>query len=486
MQKSINFFHNDNKILSAFDNVFFVKTSEGWSSINNKKVFKGNSIPDNNLGDDGDYYINYNEIDNLLESSELFNKNGWEARNVSLINSTRFKVPYSYCQKMSPNKNNSEHYISYKWISTKTSQNWCFSIYVLPQEFNNFQITLSNHNESYGIKAIFSRRLINRKYHMEVRYETFGNIPTNDMTNINTNYEIVNINSENISEIFYRVFLSCKVNVTEDLKIKFSILDNNFNEKFINNADGTGLFINAAQLTNTNLPTEYILSDGSPFSYQKISEIYLKDTRWTKLSKYNTIYYSNDEPQRNLGNVGDLYFQNPIIELGKIVRFGKNTLYHCWKNNDKNYYTVNEKPLNNEDVYEYENDTKNIVGKVISSGKDNVGSYINIEINNQNIKAYRNNSYDNRFVKIPGVIFWNREEETYSYINNNNQVCNLKYSDSSLYNFKLVIDAISFSTNLFMQTWDTKYTVQPRSFEYGFNTGGHGNFLDYNRLRFYY
>ena len=55
-----------------------------------------------------------------------------------------------------------------------------------------------------------------------------------------------------------------------------------------------------------------------------------------------------------------------------------------------------------------------------------------------------------------------------------------------MYNFDLINQAITYSVNLFNQTYTARQSQVPSQYQIGFNTGGHGNFWDYNRLRRFY
>jgi len=478
MENSINFFHNENKILSSNDNIFYVKGDENWEKVENKNVYKGTTVPLNTLGDDGDYYIKYDEIYNLLNSSEIFNKNGWVANNVSFMNVNKI-FPYSECKKIIPSKNNTTHDISYKVLSNNTGKYWCFSLYISPQEYNYVRLEISNYSESFGIRTTFSRELINKRYVLNKELEIIGNRISGDFDNNDILYDI-----EDVGDNFYRIYVSCKFNITTDIQFKFSLLKNDngvIKDKYANDSTTKGLFINAAQLTNTNTPTEYIVTSGYPFSYYKFNSIYLKDIDWNALLG-NSVYYKDEDPEDSFGIPGDLYFHNPIIKLGEIVRFGENHSYYGWKKNDNiKYYTYNEYPAKNDSLYKFVDGKIIEVGKVTSITR---GNPTIIVVNSEEYEKY--DIYNDRLIKEPGVVFWNKNNETYGYINSEGKVCNLLYTNDSLYNFKLINDAITYSTNLFSETWDTHYTTQLKQFQFGFNSGGHGNFWDYNSLRKYY
>ena len=66
------------------------------------------------------------------------------------------------------------------------------------------------------------------------------------------------------------------------------------------------------------------------------------------------------------------------------------------------------------------------------------------------------------------------------------KIYDLKFGNKSMYDFKQINNAITFSTNLFNQTYTARYTTNFPKMEFGYNSGGHGNFWDYNRLRRYY
>jgi hypothetical protein len=360
MQKSINFFHDEDKILTSYDNIFYVKKDNEWEEVENKSIFKGEGEPSNNEGDEGDYYIKYDKIYNLLNSSEIFNKYGWTANNVSFmnINNTYNEyIPYAKCKKICPNSNNTTHDISYNVLANDSGKYWCFSIYVSPQEFNYFQISFSNYSETFAIKSKFSRVLMNRRYVLSKELEITGDPVANDFENDDISYDIIDVGNN-----FYRIFLSCKFNITTDLKFKFSILKNDngiIKDKYANTSANTGLFINAAQLTNTKEPMEYVVTSNYSFSYYNFDSLYKKENNWVKLPEYNMVHYGDDEPSNSLGMNGDIYFYNSIIKLGEVVRFGENHFYYGWKNSDssdtKIYYTYKEYPAVGDKLYYYNN-----------------------------------------------------------------------------------------------------------------------------------
>jgi hypothetical protein len=87
MQNSINFLHNENKILTTFDNIFYVKNDNTWERVKNINVHKGTSAPSESLGENGDYYIDYEETGNSLIFSEDFTGEGWFNLNNNFIKS---------------------------------------------------------------------------------------------------------------------------------------------------------------------------------------------------------------------------------------------------------------------------------------------------------------------------------------------------------------------------------------------------------------
>ena len=487
MQNSINFLHNENKILTTFDNMFYVKNNNTWERVKNINIHKGTDVPKESLGENGDYYIDYEETGNSLIYSEDFTGEGWFNSNNNFIKSGLI-FPNSESSKIIPNLVESEHSISYMWLNeiyTKIND-WCFSIYVKPNEMGNFQLIMSDSSESYGVKMTVSIVLNTRKKYVKtVTFEEFGNAPSGELVYDDNSYGLIDYGD------YYRAYISCKFLSTSTLKFKFKLLKNVSGELvdiFKNNNDTNGLFINSAQLSKSKLPVEYVISNGFPFYYMKFNSIYKKENDiWNKLEDYNSVWYGNDEPKESLGINGDLYFHNPIIKVGEFVRFGKNTLFKCWKYGEIKYYTVNENPSIDDDVYSYENNVAKKVGKVLSFNQDFINkTNITVSIGNSILTLVKS-SYDNtRFIKTPGVVFWNKDASTYGYIDNNGKIFNLSFNGKSLYNKDLIIQALTYSTNLFMQTWDSHYTIQPRQYQFGFNSGGHGNFLDYNRLRYYY
>ena len=490
MQKSINFFHNDNKILSAFDNIFFVKSDDEWQKVENVNVFKGTSNPKNTKGEVGDYYIKYDEVGNYLPYSEKFDVEGWSNLNNNFIKSGIY-FPYSESSKMIPTMVNSEHSISYSWSNEIIIEpnDWCFSIYVKPNEISNFELIMSNGDESFGIKMIVTMYLNSRKkYIRNVEFKEFGTPPEDELVYDDNSYGIID------EDEYFRAYISCRFNTSEAIRIKFKLLNlknGELTDKFKNNNDTNGIFINSAQLSKSKMPVEYVLSNGYPYFYLKFNSVYKKneDNIWEIVSDSTNVWYGDKNPDNVIGQDGDLYFHNPIIKVGEFVRFGTNTLFKCWKNNNKKYYTEYEKPSVGDNVYLY-NETPKIVGKVIEYAKPiNSSTYIKVKVGNSTYTLYKESSEDTRFikdVKDAGVVFWNKDKGTYGYIDGNGKICNLAFNGKTLYNFDLVLQAMTYSTNLFMESWDCHYTTHQKQMQFGFNTGGHGNFLDYNNLRFYY
>lgn len=483
MQNSINFYHDERKILTSFDNILFIKENNKWVEETDIDVYKGEEIPDDNIGKDNDLYFYYDRIGNLLINSENFYGAGWINLNNS-FNMDEGIFPYSNYYKMIPNQTFSEHSLSYKIVNQMVGDMpyWCFSIYIRPNEYNYFQLIMSDYAETTGIKATFSRFLNGRKkYEIAKEIEAFGE------TEGEIIYDDECFDMIEESDGFYRVYISAKFMTINNIQFKLKLLRNengNIKEVFANNNDTAGLFINAAQLSKTKKPIEYIKSDENPFSYLKMKSIFKKiNNNWQELPEYITVYYGKDLPVSNLGQTGDIYFHNPIIKVGEFVRFGKNTLFKCWENGSNLYYTEYEEPSIGDDVYQY-TDKPIKVGKITSYTKslDNTPSKITFN----SITATKNTNKDKRFITEPGVFFWNKDKNTYGYISNDNEVHNLSYNGKSLYDFDLINQALAFSVNLFNQTWNTKYSTTMPQYQMGYNSGGHGNFWDYNSLRKYY
>jgi len=493
MQKSINFFHNDNKILSAFDNVFFVKTIEGWERVENVNVFKGTEEPSLNLGKNvGDYYIKYEEVGNYLAYSEKFDGEGWSNVNNKFIKSDIY-FPYSESSKMIPNMNLGEHSISTTWSNSLNKvTDWCFSIYIKPNEITNFELIMSDSSEEYGVKMIVTMYLNNRKkYVRNIEFKEFGNPPENELFYDDNSYGLLN------EKDYFRAYISCAFRSTEILKVKLKLLklvNGELTDNFKNNNDTNGLFINSAQLTKSKVPLEYILCTGYPYFYYKFNSVYkfFKDKitdekRWDLVSDSTTVWYGDKNPNEIIGQEGDLYFHNPIIKVGEFVRFGSNTLFKCWAFNNAKYYTEYDVPKIGDSVY---NNNFKKVGTVTEYGRFNTGQpYIKTTAVDLTLtKNPKNNERRIKDITIndAGVVFWNKDAGTYGYINGEGKICNLSYNGKSLYNFKLFLQALTYSTNLFMETWDSHYTTHQKQMQMGFNTGGHGNFLDYNSVRYFY
>ena len=67
MHNSIDIFHNEEKILSSFDNLFYRKSIGKWEEVKDTNVFKGIKNPESFSNTDdvylnsknNDYYIQY-------------------------------------------------------------------------------------------------------------------------------------------------------------------------------------------------------------------------------------------------------------------------------------------------------------------------------------------------------------------------------------------------------------------------------------------
>lgn len=493
MENSINIFHNEHKILSAFDNTFFKKNGNEWEKINNKKIFKGTDVPNNMIGSEGDYYIYYSEISNYIINSENFTSEGWINLNNNFRMDTSLIYPNSNCFKMIPNQEVSKHYIAYKFANPIIDNMpfWCFSLYVRPNEYNYFELALTDDSETNGIKVRYSITLDTRKqYVVDYSLTKIGDLSPEELIYDESTYGIIKETNG-----FYRIFIAAQFTNIGQLQCKFSILKNQNGvilEEFANNNLTSGLFINSAQLSKSIGPIEYILSNGNISKVFKYGFIYQKGENniWNKLPSYISVYYGSENPKKYFGQSGDLYFHNPIIKVGEFVRFGKNTLFKCWRknNSDDICYTEYAKPSTNDDVYIY-NESPKIIGKVSSYNEESYSSsgiliLSNIVVNNE--IYYRDENSDERFIKEPGVVFWNVDKDTYGYISSDGKVHNLTFNGKSLYNFDNILNSMTFSTNLFQQTYNTRYTISKPSYEMGINSGGHWNFTDYNSLRKYY
>lgn len=729
MHNSIDIFHNEEKILSSFDNLFYRKSIGKWEEVKYTNVFKGTKNPESFSNKDdvylnsknNDYYIQYEEIKNYIKNSEDFTADGWQNLN-NTFNIVNKSFPKSRCKKMIPTQDYGKHSISYDFNNDVSDDNyWCFSIYVLPNEFNYFQLSLTDAGENNGVKGIFSITLdATRRIVINSKIESIGNISyfeyDSDCIGVDKITEEDKTTGEKFS--YYRVYISFKYKTNDLLRSKFSILKNsqgNILEEFSNENDFAGLFINSAQLSKTKLPIEYIKSNGITNSYLKFKALYKKEEgQW--VDQQSRIYYGSEMPSKNLGQLNDLYFVNPILQLSNFNRFGLNPSFKCWIYSDDiqsitYYYTQTDKPKEGDTVYEYDalkdtmipakktfidpdtgeewvgyinvykydDETKeiyftdfkkkkvktikcNYVSKYVSStlSKWNgeggpyysrhrdfninplkIGDYIFNEnqekigvvgnppeieggvikdgetmvdksnetidltdweynlvddvvyiyhhkttiahaggdiilpnLDDEPIKYYinlnkefyvlytakRNSANDRRIIFEDKIVYWNEDKDTYSYmsntsgkvldnngillgyvgkkiklrINNENKIVidesvpykdvlsvlnidgtlmdrtyirkdgkvfsfegnllgysdikiyDLKFGNKSMYDFKQINNAIAFSTNLFNQTYTARYTTNFPKMDFGYNSGGHGNFWDYNRLRRYY
>lgn len=489
MKKAINFLHNENSILTSYDNVFFRKEDSIWKEVKDKNVFKGISNPLNNSGNNGDYYIQYEEVGNYIANSEDFTSSSWKNYNNILSVDTAQYFPKSYATKMIPNSVTAEHFISTSWNTNLEDTYWCFSMFVMPSELKCFQLILSDQTNSYGAVAQFSITLnASKKYVIEKEGHAFPANHGDEIEFDDTCYDIVSVSSG-----IYQVYIAGKFKYNTSLKATFKLLKNIngvYETTFSNNGTTNGLFINGAQITKAKEPSpKYISSKGGKNIFAQYYRLWLKSNNvWNELEDYNNIWYGSDTPKDILGENGDLYFIHPIIELGRFPRFGKNTLYKCWENNSAEYFTEFDEPSVNDKVYIHIINDVEEVGHVLSYTKSTTDdpSTIVVKINNDDLTLYKNSEKDFRILYDEGLMFWNSDKGTYSYISENQEVKNIAFK--RFYDPEKFVDAISFSTNLFNQTYSSRYEQNKYSTKNypGFNTGGHGNFWDYNRLRRFY
>lgn len=716
MGNSIDIFHNERKILSSFDNLFYRKDMGKWYEVRDSHIFKGTKNPSQlAIYDDaylnskkGDYYIQYDEIGNYIKYSEDFVNNGWNNINVK-ISSFDKKFPNSYCSKIIPTNTFGEHFIAYEFDNDSDRSYWCFSIYVIPNEFNYFELSISDSSEQNGIRGTFSISLdATKKLIIRSDLKAFG-----DTSMLIYDDDCIGI--EKISEkdfSYYRAYISLKYNRSSVLKSKFSILKNYRGQllrEFSNENEYAGLFINAAQLSKSKKPIEYIKSDGYYNYYLKFNSLHQKENNW-RLLDFAKVYYNDKKPSSSLGQTNDICMIDPILTLSNYNRLGNNPMLAAWIYSNGTstniYYTVSPKPEMDDLVFEYDKKRGEMVIKFLVDHYDedydklyfrnigqtpiietieceldydyeesHPGSYISkwngtngpyytryhdyyrnplkngdgvyakengtykigvvceperqedtsdFEVNLTKWSFYRGGSsepntiyitsfkttyedqngdivlpnipardilyfmkfnkkyyvtytasridkYDRRNIHMDNIIFWNEEKDTYSYLSNKlgyirdyetkdvigyvgkkillhidddgkvvisddtiplkevNEALRLNYNDTteefiytdevigyvnengivlddngnlignadinmynikfeskSMYDFKQINNAIAFSTNLFNQTYSTRYASNPQELRFGYNTGGHGNFWDYNSLRRYY
>ena len=414
MRRAINFFHNNNSILSSHDEIFYKKTRDGWEEVKNTNVYKETDYPAELLGNDDDYYIYYNEIGNHLAYSNSFNKGSW----LNIENTLeKNDAPYflnSQSTKMIPSMNISEHSIHTSWSNPIISSipYWCFSIYVKFNELQCIELVISDNDETQGLKARFSLELEGRVYKPHKSFEIFG------ATSEEIHYDNDCYGMDLDENGFYRIHLSGQFLTIPQLQGKIRILkkiNGIYQEEFANINQYACLYIADAQLNKGKSPNLYVESGDNPTYYLVFNRLYHKENNiWKALDNTNMVWYGNDLPKENLGSVDDIYFVNPIITLSSPVRFGTN------------------------DSMEMED----------------------------------------------GIIFWYKKKDTYGYITNG-EIREIK-TDNSIYKFTEVLNALTFSTNLFNQSYSSKYGSNFAQRQMGFNTGGNYNFWDYNNLRKYH
>lgn len=308
MENSINFIHPLNTILTSSDGYLYRKEDNNWVNINQTLYKSEFNLPSLDIGNEGDYYAKYLRKYNYILFSEDFFNVSWNKNNVILNKESTLKFPNSEVTKIMASNELSEHSIDYIFYN-KLRQVYTFSIYVQKNELQHLSLSFSNEDETYGYIAKFN--LINNTHQSNV----FGN--SDDVFNTNTHIEVIDDN-------VVRLSITAQFNATLILKIALKLLDNTYNPIFKPLNNTFGLFINGAQLVESNVPQAYIISNGKYANQLILEQLFQKvNNVWKSLP--NTIYYINDISDTSIGTNNDLACVNSIITLNPAIKIGNGT-----------------------------------------------------------------------------------------------------------------------------------------------------------------
>lgn len=419
MKTSINLLHPMNLIQTYTDNQMFVKTGEGWreSSYNIYKSEK--SLPDNDLGNNGDYYAKYTRRYNLIKNSENFTAQEWHTNNITYASEDSVVFPYNPSFKAKGFTKRELHQC-YKTFSMEEGLPYTFSLFAKANELFNIRLSLCNYEMTYGVNVTANL------YEGTIKIATFGNA-----SNIVTyGGRIEPFDADNG---VYRISVTAYFRNINIGRLKFNILNNAGNDVFVAPSPEHGLFINGAQLSQSSSAEDYLYTNGKTASAISFDALYRKiNNEW--LVTNNKLYYFLDNTIDNgVGDVGDLGFNFAMLNLEPFIRFG-------------NAHNTNK--FRNPEGFMYYDDSKNAWFiktrkslKIIPVGKNSDGQV------------------------IERIIYGD---------------CQLMLEGESESNVR---HQIAMAITLNQQTYNTYNRYGMNIPKHGFNTGGNTNFWTYNSLR---
>lgn len=313
MENSINILHPIDTIKSSFDGKLFHKLDGNWTETNNILYKSEYKYPTNDIGNDGDFYAKYYRKYNYILYSEDFSQKSWNKNHCNINVEPTLYFPYNNPTKLSATNELSEHGMDYLFYN-ELRNTYTFSIHVRRNEIRHISILLSDSKEKYGVKL--NTNLITNV----ATIERFG--ATDDIENIDGNIEI-------LSDGVVRIWVTAKFKTTLILKAGIKLLNDNMNNIFQPENETSGLFINGAQLVISDIPEEYILSNGKYATQLVLKKLYNKiDGEWVE--KGGKIHYLTSEPTQSFGLNGDLACLDSIITLNPMVRFGTSENVGKW------------------------------------------------------------------------------------------------------------------------------------------------------------
>ena len=346
MPNSININHKTNEIMPTYDGKLYLKGASSWIDISDHCLYKGLSEPSSNIGVNGDYYALFSKKINLIKYSNNFNHKFWTNTHLDVIPEESVVFPSKYVSsKLIPTSKNAEHSLDVCYMNDITSHNskYYFSLYALRNEYINIALQITDVSEKYGIRVIYN--MYNRTTSMSI----IGNNP--NFINPNDFGIITCYDSNGVETDYVRIYLAAQFKNELYLKYKILVVDNNGNTKFSNKSTTDGLFISSAQINKDSL-NDYVFSNGYQGEYFKLEKLYKKNINWDYYSDSNKLWFFDNIPNNDLGNMGDLAGINSLVKLGPIVRFGtannvnKKTLgLLFWNEKESAYYCYGKKGL---------------------------------------------------------------------------------------------------------------------------------------------
>lgn len=314
MENSINFLHPIDTIKSSTDGKLYKKEDNEWIEISNILYKSEKKLPDDNLGENGDYYAKYYRKYNYFLYSEDFSQKVWNKNNCDVNKEPTLLFPYNQSTKLTASETLSEHSLEYLFYN-KLRTTYTFSLYVHRNEIRNIALVLAEQDEKYGYTLKVN--LLNNTFESS----TFGD--TEGISNTNANIEALDNN-------VVRIWITAKFNTALILKAAIKLLDNDNNEVFKPDNKTYGLFINGAQLVESTEPEEYILSNGKYATALILKNLYTKNEDKWEITN-NKVFFLNKLPTKSVGTNGDISCIDALIELSPVVMFGDSKNINRWK-----------------------------------------------------------------------------------------------------------------------------------------------------------